>query len=138
MSLFQSICRCLCKYLFYRCVSFLFIVVQRQALELVIQFSVFVISLRRKKHLSACILYEITNVQISQIMFDNSGVVESNKLFQLRFTRQFLICRVCPLTHNFDLIMISHVAQTFKITQIEPFEQYSSMLAFFAFHNPTE
>lgn len=34
--------------------------------------------------------------------------------------------------------MISHVAQTYKITQIEPFEQYSSMLAFFAFHNPTE
>ena len=50
----------------------------------------------------------------------------------------FLICRVCPFTHNFDLIMISHVAQTSKITQIEPFEQYSSMLAFFAFHNPAE
>lgn len=50
----------------------------------------------------------------------------------------FLICRVCPFTHNFDFIMISHVAQTYKITQIEPFEQYSSMLALFAFHNPTE
>ena len=88
--------------------------------------------------LCTLILYEITNVQLRQIMFDNSGVVESNELFNYVLQDRVLISRVCPFTHNFNLIMISHVAQTFKITQIKPFEQYSCMLAFFAFHNPGE